>query len=180
MTNEELTAFNKGRKLFQIAFVTDDLERSMKAWVETLGVGPWRVAAFTEETVKDFVVHGAPVGVPFKFLIAISWMGDTELEIIQPVYGPTIYTKFLEEKGGGLHHIKERISDEAIDGVLSEYRDKGVGVTQSGRFFTDFHHYLDTEAKLDFVYELGNCPRLDLPPGLVTFYPPEKQAAVRG
>ncbi len=175
MTNDELRAFNKERKLFQIAFVTRDLEQSMKHWVETLGVGPWRVAAFTEETVKDFIVHGALVDEPFKFLIAISWMGDTELEIIQPVYGTTIYSKFLKTKGEGLHHIKERISDEAIDSVLSDYRKKGVGVTQSGRFFTDFHHYLDTEPKLDFVYELGNCPRLDLPPSLVSIYPPERE-----
>jgi methylmalonyl-CoA/ethylmalonyl-CoA epimerase len=176
MSNDDLRALNKNRKIFQIAFVTRDLERSMKAWVETLGVGPWRVAAFTEETVKDFVVHGAVVGEPFKFLIAISRMGDTELEIIQPVYGPTIYSKFLDERGEGLHHIKEQITDEAIDGVLADYRDKGIGITQTGRFFTDFHHYLDSEAKLGFVYELGNCPPLDLPPGIFTTYPPEKPA----
>jgi methylmalonyl-CoA/ethylmalonyl-CoA epimerase len=177
MSSDTLKTTNGKRKLFQIAFVTRDLERSMKAWVEILGVGPWRVAAFTEETVKDFTVHGVPVGEPFKFLIAISWMGDTELEIIQPVYGPTIYSKFLDEKGEGLHHIKERISDDAIDGVLSDYRKKGIGVTQSGRFFTDFHHYLDTEEKLGFIYELGNCPALDLPPGLTTTYPPQRDGA---
>ncbi len=174
MSNEALRTANKGRKLFQIAFVTRDLERSMKAWVEILGVGPWRVAAFTETTVKDFNVHGASVNEPFKFLIAISWMGDTELEIIQPVYGPTIYSKFLDEKGEGLHHIKERISDEAIDDVLEDFRKKGIGVTQSGRFFTDFHHYLDTEEKLGFIYELGNCPALELPAGLAETYPPEQ------
>jgi 1,5-anhydro-D-fructose reductase (1,5-anhydro-D-mannitol-forming) len=173
MTNEELRTFNRGRKIFQIAFVTRDLERSMRSWLENLKVGPWRVAAFTEDTVRDFTVHGARVGEAFKFLIAISWMGDTEIEIIQPVYGPTIYSRFLEERGEGLHHIKERIADEAIEGVLEEYRQKGIGVTQHGWFFTDFHHYLDTEPKLGFVYELGNCPALDLPPGIFTTYPPE-------
>ncbi len=173
MNNDELRAVNQGRKIFQVAFVTRDLERSMKAWVETLNVGPWRVAAFTEETVKNFTVHGAHVDEPFKFLIAISWIGDMEVEIIQPVYGPTIYSRFLDERGEGLHHIKERVSDDAIDSVLDGYRKKGVGVTQSGHFFNDFHHYLDTESKLDFVYELGNCPVLNLPPGLVTIYPPE-------
>jgi methylmalonyl-CoA/ethylmalonyl-CoA epimerase len=173
MTNEELLTTNKKRKMFQVAFVTRDLERSMKAWVDNLGVGPWRVAAFTEETVKNFVVGGKAITEPFKFLIGISWMGDTELEIIQPVYGPTIYSKFLEEKGEGLHHIKERISDEDIERVLADYEAKGIDVTQTGRFFSDFHYYLDTESKLGFVYELGNCPPLDLPPGIFSTYPAE-------
>jgi methylmalonyl-CoA/ethylmalonyl-CoA epimerase len=173
LTNAELVAFNKNRKIFQIAFVTRDLERSMKAWVETLGVGPWRVVAFTEANVKEFSVNGVSVREPFKFLIAISYMGDIELEIIQPVYGPSIYNEFLDERGEGLHHIKERIGDEAIDGVLSEYRAKGIGVQQSGRFFTDFHHYLETERELQFIYELGNCPRLNLPPEIVSTYPGE-------
>jgi hypothetical protein len=28
-------------------------------------------------------------------------------------------------------------------------------------------------AKLDFIYELGNCPKLDLPSDLYWTYPPE-------
>jgi methylmalonyl-CoA/ethylmalonyl-CoA epimerase len=46
-------------------------------------------------------------------------------------------------------------------------------VTQTGQFVADYHFYLNTEPKLDFVYELGNCPYQDLPPGLVSIYPPE-------
>ncbi|CAP57676.1 hypothetical protein GDI3733 [Gluconacetobacter diazotrophicus PA1 5] len=177
MNNEALRAFNQKRKIFQIAFVTHDLERSMRHWIEILGVGPWRVAAFTEQTVQNFHVGGVPVDEPFKFLIGISWVGDMEIEIIQPVYGPNIYAAFLAEKGEGLHHIKEQISTEAISSVLQSYRDKQVPVTQSGYFFTDFHHYLDTGPKLDFVYELGNCPDLDLPPGIFTVFPPEAETA---
>ena len=67
----------------------------MNAWVETK-VGPWRVYTFTDETVKNLRVGGKPVAEPFKFLIAISWIGDMEVELIQPVYGPTIYERFLQ------------------------------------------------------------------------------------
>ncbi len=58
--------------------------------------------------------------------------------------------------------MKERIHDESTDAVLQEYRDKGIGVLQTGQFDVDFHYYLNTEPKLDFIYELGNCPKLDL------------------
>ena len=40
MNNEELRALNQDRKIYQIAWVTRDLEKSMKAWVENLKIGP--------------------------------------------------------------------------------------------------------------------------------------------
>lgn len=174
MTNEELAAHNAKRKIYQIAWVTRDLDKSLKAWVENLKVGPWKVFSFTDETVKGLKVGGEAVKEPFKFLIAISWIGDMEVEIIQPVYGPTIYQRFIDEKGEGLHHIKEKIEVEDFEKVLAGYREVGIEVTQTGQFEADFHFYLDTEKKVDFIYELGNCPVQDLPPGLFKIYPPEK------
>jgi methylmalonyl-CoA/ethylmalonyl-CoA epimerase len=173
MTNEELTAHNATRKIYQIAWVTRDIEKSLKAWVENLKVGPWKVFSFTDQTVKNLKVGGAAVSEPFKFLIAISRIGDMEVEIIQPVYGPMIYEGFLEERGEGLHHVKEKIEEKDFQRVLDGYKALDIEVTQTGQFFADFHFYLDTEKKLAFVYELGNCPVQDLPAGMFTIYPPE-------
>jgi methylmalonyl-CoA/ethylmalonyl-CoA epimerase len=173
LSNDELRALNQGRKIYQIAWVTRDLDRSLKAWVEHLRVGPWRVYSFTDETVKNLHVDGKPVSEPFKFLIGISWIGDMEVEVIQPVHGPTIYQKFLDEKGEGLHHIKEKIADGDMAAVVKDYAGRGIGVMQTGQFFKDFHFYLETEPKVDFIYELGNCPVQDVPPDMVRTYPPE-------
>jgi methylmalonyl-CoA/ethylmalonyl-CoA epimerase len=173
VTNDELRELNSARTIYQIAFVTRDLERSMKAWVEQLGIGPWTVLTFTEETVRNFHVDGQPVTEPFKFLIGISWVGDMQLEIIEPVHGNLSYWRHLEAKGEGLHHIKERIPDEQLPEVIEQYRAKGIGVMQTGQFDIDVHYNLDTEGKLDFVLELGNCPLLDLPEDMVSVYPPE-------
>lgn len=174
MNNEELRALNQKRKIYQIAWVTRDLEKSMKAWVENLKIGPWTVLTFTNQSLKYLKVDDKTVTEPFKFLIGISWIGDMQLELIEPVYGPTIYEAFIQKHGEGLHHIKERIADDAMDGVVEGYRDQGIGVTQTGQFETDFHYYLDTEPKLDFIYELGNCPILQLTPDKFSTYPPEK------
>lgn len=175
MTNKELAEFNKKRKLKQVCILTRDIDKTMKNWVKYLGIGPWKVLTFTEETVKNLKVYGKPVKEPFKFIIALSNMGgDFEFELIQPVYGPMIYDKFLNEKGEGLHHIKEEISDADINRVLEEYKAKGIEVTQTGQFDTDVHYYLDTEPYLDFIYELGNCPYIDVPPEMYRIYPEEK------
>ena len=174
MTNDELRELNKKRKIHQIAWVTRDLEKSMKAWVDHLKVGPWTVLTFTEKTLKYLEVDGKRLTEPFKFLIGISWIGEIQVELIQPVYGPMIYEAFIQKHGEGLHHFKERISQDDIDEVLKEYKEQGIEVTQTGQFKEDFHYYLNTEPKLDFVLELGNCPLLNLPKDEFPIYPPEQ------
>jgi quinol monooxygenase YgiN len=72
-----------------------------------------------------------------------------------------------------------KIPDDRIGQVVQDYAARDVEVTQTGQFVADFHFYLDTEPKLDFVYELGNCPYQDLPPDLVSIYPPEESAPKR-
>jgi len=178
VTNEELRELNSKRKIYQIAWVTKDLQRSMKAWVDNLGIGPWTVLTFSERSVRDFHVDGEPVTEPFEFLIGISWVGEMQLEIIQPVSGNLSYWRHLETKGEGLHHIKEQIEDkDELAKIVAGYREKGIGVIQTGKFDIDVHYNLGTEEKLDFVYELGNCPLLELPEDMFTVYPPEAAEA---
>jgi len=64
------------------------------------------------------------------------------------------------------------LTDADMEPVVAEYAAQGIGVTQTGQFFQDFHFYLDTEPRVDFIYELGNCPVQDLPAGSYTVYPP--------
>jgi hypothetical protein len=174
MNNDELRALNRNRQIQQIAWLTNDLEASMQAWIDTLRIGPWRVFRFTHETVRDLHVGGRRVEEPFEFRIAITHVGDMEIELIQPVRGPMIYQEYLDRRGPGLHHIKEKIPDERMAGVVADYEARGVRVTQTGWFVKDVHFYLDTEPRLDFVFELGNCPYQELPPDMVSVYPPEE------
>ena len=172
MTNEELLERNRKRKIFQIGFVTRDVEKCMRAWIDELGVGPWTVLTFTEETMKNLKVDGKPLTEPFKIIIAATQVGDTQIELIQPVYGATHLAKFLEEKGEGFHHIKEQIGDDELPGFLARLQSRGIGVLQTGDIGPDVHYHLDTEAKLDFVYEVGNCLPVELPASIVRTYPP--------
>ena len=173
MTNDELRAFNKTREVQQIAWVTRDLEKSMQTWIDVLRIGPWRVFRFTDRNVRNLRVGGHRVDEPFEFRIAITHVGSMEIELIQPIRGPMIYEEYLQRRGEGLHHVKEKVSEERLGKVIDEYRLNGVGVTQTGQFFSDFHFYLDTEPQLNFILELGNCPYQELPPDLVSIYPPE-------
>jgi methylmalonyl-CoA/ethylmalonyl-CoA epimerase len=87
---------------------------------------------------------------------------DHSLELIQPVTGTNIYTKFLERRDGdGLHHVKEWVED--CQKELLEYKKRGIEVLQSGKFDEDEHYYLDTESIFGFMYEIGNNGRIRPP-----------------
>jgi methylmalonyl-CoA/ethylmalonyl-CoA epimerase len=151
------------RKYKQVAVVVRDVDAAMKHYWEVLGIGPWDVRHFRNESVRDFHVHGERVAEEFEFICAVCWEGDVELELIQPVKGPNIYWDFLNTKGEGLHHIKEIVEDERIPEVLKDFKDKGIDVIQTGWIDNDVHYYLNTETLLGFTYEIGNGGKIGEP-----------------
>lgn len=173
MTNDEMRELNRLRKIAQIAFVTKDLERTMDAWIEYLGVGPWRVLTFNQDTERDFEVDGQVVTEPFEFRVGSSRVGEMLIELIEPVHGNLVYWRHLQTRGEGFHHFKEKVTDEEMPAAIEEYRAKGIPVMQSGRFDVDTHYNLDSESKLDFVVELGNCLPIELSDDMYSVYPSE-------
>ena len=85
-------------------------------------------------------VHFAPDtctfrGRPADFVadISLSYAGDTQLELIMPVSGDSIYTEFLDRAGAGLHHIcVEAPGAEAFDAALVDTERHGAPVVQQG------------------------------------------------
>ena len=177
LSSEMLKAINEKRKLCQIGFLTRDIKKSMQDWIDFLQVGPWRVVTLCNESVTDsaFLVDGALEDAPYKFYLAISYIGEMQVELIQPVYGPTIYQKFINERGEGIHHYKEQIRPEDWDGVLAEYERKGMRITQKGTFGLARYAYVDSDPLLNFVVELSdNVPNPTFPEGCDLYYFPEE------
>ncbi|OJZ74198.1 lactoylglutathione lyase [Mycobacterium paraffinicum] len=115
----------------QIAWVTTDLDATETALTGLLGVRKW---------VRIPEVHFAPescsyLGEPADFVasISLSYLGDMQLELIQPVRGKNIYSDFLRDSGQGLHHIcMEAESPEQFDAALAEAGAFGASVVQQG------------------------------------------------
>ncbi|GAJ05011.1 unnamed protein product, partial [marine sediment metagenome] len=114
------------REIVQLCIAVRDIEKSMERYWKVLGIGPWDVYTFSQETVRDFTLHGQPVKQPFKFMLAVTMLGDIQFELIQPVDGPTLYEGFLKEKGEGFHHIKEKVNDDDIEETLEKFKQKGI------------------------------------------------------
>ena len=84
--------------------------------------------------------------------MAFCSLGSVEMELIQPVSGPTIYQDFLVKKGEGLHHIGFDVKD--IDDKLALCKSIGIELIQGGQGATSHFEYLDTTVTGGIVFEL--------------------------
>src|SRR5690242_20164062 len=117
----------------QIAWVTRDLDATEKALTTLLGAKKW---------IRMPGVHFGPDacsyrGGPADFVadISLSYAGDTQLELIAPVSGKSIYTEFLDSVGPGLHHVCIEADD--VEHAVAERRAEVVqrGVMPLGMEF---------------------------------------------
>lgn len=115
----------------QIAWVTRDLPATETALTSLLGAKKW---------VRMPGVHFGPDtctyrGQPADFVadISFSYAGDTQLELIAPVAGRSVYTEFLDRCGPGLHHVCVEAADTAsFDAALADAEQSGAPVVMSG------------------------------------------------
>ena len=115
----------------QIAWVTHGLDATEKALTTLLGARKW---------IRMLGVHFGPDactyrGKPADFVadISLSYAGETQLELIAPVQGQSIYTEFLEHAGAGLHHICVEAADtDDFDAALADAQRHGATIVQQG------------------------------------------------
>ena len=174
MTNAELMELNSKRRIFQIGFLVYDIEKSIKKWVDLFNVGPWTVIELNDKNCRNCIEGGQPSTEPFRFIVAVAMFGEVQIELMQPIYGVSIYEEYMKKHGESMHHMKEYIPDDKIDEAVKEYADKGLGVTRQGHFLEDIHIYIDTINELGFQLELGNCPDLEMTDDMFYIYPREE------
>jgi methylmalonyl-CoA/ethylmalonyl-CoA epimerase len=87
-------------------------------------------------------------------------------ELMESVEGPNILEEFLEERGEGLHHLGYIVPD--IDAEISEMKEKGYPLLQSGRGFgkdgDGAYALFDTERDFGCILEALEMSREMRPP----------------
>src|SRR6185312_6055102 len=109
----------------QIAWVTRDLDATEKALTTLLGARNWIRMPGVHFGPETCTFRGQPAD--FVADISLSYAGDTQLELIAPVSGESIYTEFLDTCGAGLHHVCVEADD--VDAVVCA---TGAEVVQRG------------------------------------------------
>jgi len=144
------------KRLVQIGIVVADLERTTKLLTSLFGIGPFRFVEWPDRPESKYYYHGAEEHIRIKQ--AFVQLGDVEAELIQPLEGRNGYQDFLDQTGGGIHHVLFEVSD--IDPVIQELAKSGITVLQSGTGIRPGTRWalMDTQKLLGFFVELRHRP----------------------
>jgi len=172
MNRAQLKELNKNRSINQICYVTHDYRKTIEYMCNVLNIGPWTIIAHSDKATKEVKFQGEAVEGPFEFYCAFAFIGNVQIEVVQPVKGKNPYEEFLNQRGPGIHHIKECIKEEnRLFSAINDYKNKGIKVIYQGKYKEDLFFYLDTMSALGSEYELGNCPIIETHPTLIGYYP---------
>jgi len=101
------------KRIDHVAVVVRDLDVALHFYRDLLGIAPSRVLDFPQE------------GVRIAFL-PLGGANGSEIELLEPINLEGSVARFLEQRGGGLHHICLEVPD--IDRALEELRAAGAQV----------------------------------------------------
>jgi len=135
----------------QIGIVVRDLDAALARHRAVLG-GEWRVVENGPDNMHGLHVRGRPAA--FSMRLALSGSAP-QVELLQPLLGPSILDEWLERRGEGLHHLGVHV--ESVDDTIAQMEAAGFPCLQHGYGFmpngSGAFAYFDTEAELGYLLE---------------------------
>lgn len=98
----------KIQKINHVAIVVPDIDQSLSFWHDALGLELHHVEDVPSQ----------------KSQVAFLPLGESEVELVKPTSPDSGVAKFLNERGGGMHHLCFEVDD--IDGMLADLKVKGI------------------------------------------------------
>ncbi|MFO8101075.1 MAG: methylmalonyl-CoA epimerase [Dehalococcoidia bacterium] len=96
------------KRVDHVAIAVNNVEQALADFEKLLGVKAAKVEDVPDQGVKAALIP----------------IGDTEIELIQPIDPNAGVAKFLDSKGEGIHHICIEVED--VDTELKSLEDKGA------------------------------------------------------
>lgn len=98
----------KIKKINHVAIVVGDIDESLKFWRDAMGIDLHHVEDVPSQ----------------KAMVAFLPVGDSEVELVKPTSDDSGVSKFLAERGGGMHHLCFEVDD--IVEMMAMLKEKGV------------------------------------------------------
>lgn len=95
-------------KINHLGIATKKIDEALKFWEDALGLENVHT-----ETVEDQKVR-----------VAMLPVGESRIELLEPVSDDSPISKFLEKRGGGIHHIAVEV--ENIEESLAKLKREGA------------------------------------------------------
>lgn len=99
-------------RIDHVAVVVDDMNAALRFWQEALGLPLGGTEHNEHEAVE----------------IAFLPVGESRVELLQPISEDSGIAKYLAKRGPGMHHLCLAVPD--IEGALAELAEKGIEIIQ--------------------------------------------------
>ena len=143
------------KEVLQVGLVVKNIDEAVRKYSEVSGIGPWEIHIMDTNNMSDTKLRGKKTD--FSMKVALTNVGNMQLELIEPLDDENIYAEFLREHGEGLHHIA--CSVDNFDETISVLKGKGVGVLQEGETLGGMGFaYLDTQDAMSCITEIYKFP----------------------
>ena len=140
----------RNRQYMQLCWVVTDLQDAMHRWTKTAGAGPFFV--FDEVHFSDSNYRGTPMDIA-PSVAAMAYMGDTQIELVQPTGDDTgIWRDIVPYGQTGFHHAGLYCHD--YEAERDAYLAAGAELAFEGLMMGAKTCYVDTSPTLGFMTEL--------------------------
>ena len=95
-------------KINHLGIATKGIDEALKFWEDALGL----------ENVHTEIVEDQ------KVRVAMLTLGESRIELLEPTSEDSPISKFLEKRGGGIHHIAVEVED--IEAALAKLKTQGA------------------------------------------------------
>jgi catechol 2,3-dioxygenase-like lactoylglutathione lyase family enzyme len=135
----------------QVALVVEDIEAVSRAWAAVLGVDVPAWSLPDTEDVAHTRYNGAPTTAQAK-LAFFNLTPQVQLELIEPVGGPSTWRDQLDAHGTSLHHVA--FSVKGMDQVIARLEAADMKLVQRGDYTGGCYAYVDGGKTVGAVLEL--------------------------
>jgi len=146
MTNQALGT----TMITQVGVIVADIETKAKAWADVLGLPVPEIIITDTVDVAQTEYKGEST--PARAKLAFLHLGQVDLELIEPIDGPSTWKDQLDQHGESLHHIAFVIN--GMQEKVAYLDTKGLPLVQRGEYTGGRYAYVDGTAKLGAVLEL--------------------------
>jgi len=134
----------------QIGLIVRDIEITAQSYAALLGVDvpEWSLTGSVEEAHTRY--RGEPTEARAK--LAFFRLGNLQIELIEPVGGPSTWREFLDAHGEGVHHIAFTV--DGMQGQVAALDAHGMPLVQRGDYTGGRYAYIDSSEQLKVILEL--------------------------
>lgn len=140
--------------MVQVGIIVRDIEAVSRAYAQVWGIEAPKWFLTDSEEVAHTRYHGQPSAARAK--LAFLNMGATgcrlQVELIEPVGGPSTWQEFLDTHGEGVHHIAFQI--KGMEEQITLLQGQGMPAVQRGDYTGGRYAYIDSVPQLKVMLEL--------------------------